>query len=60
MKSCFYHKVLTKLGSPELTSLYCNVDVVMYSGASKCVQFERSKTIADGHKVCNFEFIKVV
>ncbi len=60
MKSCFYHKTLKAYDVPELTSLYCNSDVVMFSGASRCITFQRSKTIAKGDEICNFQFIKRV
>ncbi len=56
--SCFYHKTLTAYGVPELTPLYCNVDSITFSGLPNSIRFERSKTIAQGDKVCDFQFIK--
>ncbi len=57
MKSCFYLKVLTAYGVPELVPLFCHTDEAGMEGISSLV-FERSTTLARGGAVCDFCYRK--
>ena len=56
--SCFFYKVFTHYGAPELTPSLCNMDNIMFSGLSKIVEFKRTKILGNGDEVCNFQLIR--
>ncbi len=58
MKSCFYLKVLTAYGVPELVPIFCHTDEAGMEGAKSLV-FERSTTLARGGAACDFCYRKV-
>ncbi len=58
MKSCFYLKVLTAYGAPDLTPIFCHTDEVGMEGVTSLV-FERSTTLAQGGAACDFCYRKV-
>ncbi len=57
MKSCFYLKVLTAYGVPELVPIFCHTDEAGMEGIPSLV-FERSNTIGRGGAVCDFCYRK--
>ena len=58
MTECFYHKVLTAYGAPELTAHFCKVDDLLYSNLPG-IKWERTKTLARGDDCCNFGFSRM-
>lgn len=58
MHSCLYYDTFKKYGCPELTHIFCGVDNLCYDNMSNKVKFVRTKTIAGGHELCNFRFLK--
>lgn len=58
LKSCVYFDVTNQYGHPELCKVFCANDTTAFSGYLPKVRFERSGTISDGKKLCDFHFIK--
>ncbi len=58
MKSCFYLRVLTAYGVPELVPVFCHTDEAGMEGMTSLV-FERSTTLARGGAACDFCYRKV-
>lgn len=56
-KTCYFYDVFKMYNCPELCRIFCQADVIEYSGLLPAVAFERSKTIADGDGCCEFKFI---
>lgn len=54
LHSCFYHRVLSFYGVPELTTVFCDSDDVMMEAFDPAVRFERSTTIGRGGALCDF------
>jgi len=55
---CFYFDVLTQLGTPELTRVFCRADDAMAEHFPPEVQFKRNTTIGKGGEFCDFQYIK--
>ncbi len=53
--SCFYANVLNQYGVPELISIFCESDDVVY-GNIPGVEWRRTKTIGGGADICDFRF----
>jgi hypothetical protein len=53
--SCFYADVLNRYRMPELVSIFCESDDVVY-GNIPGVQWGRTKTIGGGSNICDFRF----
>ncbi len=54
-RSCFYADVLNRYGMPELLSIFCESDDVIY-GNIPGVLWGRTKTIGGGAELCDFRF----
>lgn len=57
---CYYHEVLTQLGTPELTRVFCRADDAMAEHFPPEIRFERSTTIGKGGELCDFCYKRVV
>ncbi|GAB4427235.1 MAG: hypothetical protein Kow002_16330 [Anaerolineales bacterium] len=57
IRGCFYVNVLGEFGAPELVSLFCNVDDVVFENTPG-VQWKRENTIGRGGEYCDFRYIK--
>ncbi len=55
-RSCIYSNELTRLGTAELTKIFCKADDIMY-GNLKGTKWARTKTIGNGDELCDFKFI---
>jgi hypothetical protein len=55
---CFYFDVLTQLGTPELTRVFCRADDAMAEHFPPEIQFKRNTTIGKGGEFCDFQYIK--
>jgi hypothetical protein len=53
--SCFYADILNRYGMPELISIFCESDDVVY-GNIPGVTWGRTKTIGSGAELCDFRF----
>lgn len=53
---CFYLDVLTAYSAPELTSLYCRLDDLLYANWSPSIRWERTKTLGRGDDCCDFRY----
>ncbi|OJF75728.1 MAG: hypothetical protein BKP49_10625 [Treponema sp. CETP13] len=56
MKTCIYAEITKECGCPELCSIFCANDVTTFSGFKPNIFFERTGTIGEGQKVCDFHF----
>lgn len=53
---CLWNDAFEQLGCPELCQLYCENDNINFVDTSKYMRFERTKTLANGNKCCDFRF----
>lgn len=56
---CYYLKILTDYGVPELTQVFCKMDDELYDGTSPYVRWERTCTLGRGDEVCDFRWTRV-
>ena len=56
IKTCLWHDACTELGYPELCRIFCRNDELNFIDVSKHLYFERSMTLGDGGKCCDFHF----
>lgn len=56
MHRCFFLDVLTAYDAPELTPLYCYLDVLLIEGVSPYLSWERTQTLALGGTCCDFRY----
>lgn len=56
---CFYLDVLTAYGAPELTTLYCKMDDLMYEALPPTITWKRTKTLGRGDDRCDFRWCQV-
>ena len=56
LKRCVYFEVTSQYGHPELCTVFCFNDTTSFSGYLPKVKFERSGTIGEGKKLCDFHF----
>lgn len=56
LKRCVYFEVTSQYGHPELCTVFCANDTTSFSGYLPNIKFERSGTIAEGKKMCDFHF----
>lgn len=54
LHSCFYYRVLSYYGVPELTTVFCESDDVMMEAFDPAIRFERSTTIGRGGALCDY------
>ncbi|MGC9781358.1 MAG: L-2-amino-thiazoline-4-carboxylic acid hydrolase [Candidatus Heimdallarchaeota archaeon] len=54
---CIYFEIFEKNGQPELGPILCEYDYLLADAVKNWVTFERTETIADGFKCCNFRFL---
>ena len=54
---CYTLDILTKLGAPELTPLFCDTDDWL-SAAMPKIRWERTKTLGRGDAVCDFRWCR--
>ncbi len=57
--SCFYLRVLTGYGMPELTAHFCRLDDYLFEGVSPYVRWERQQTLGRGGQLCDFRYYRV-
>jgi len=53
---CFYLDVLAAYGAPELTSLFCKGDDVMFAALPPSIIWERRGTLGRGNALCDFRW----
>ena len=58
IKSCFYLKVLTAYGVPDLTPIFCHMDEAGMDGFTSLVS-ERTTTLGRGGAACDFCYRRV-
>ncbi|HNX64645.1 MAG TPA: L-2-amino-thiazoline-4-carboxylic acid hydrolase [Oscillospiraceae bacterium] len=56
MKSCIYFEITKKYNCPEMCTLFCKNDDVVFEGYKPAIIFERNGTIARGQQVCDFHY----
>jgi hypothetical protein len=57
-KTCIYAEMTSKYNCPELCTVFCKNDPVVFSGYEPKIYFKRKGTIAEGAAYCDFHFIK--
>lgn len=55
---CLYWEVTRQYGCPELCTVYCENDIIAFSGLMPGIRFERSGTLGQGAVCCDFHFIR--
>jgi len=56
---CIYHDLTIKHGCPELCTVYCENDIIAFSGLLPKIRFERKNTLGNGADRCDFHLIKM-
>lgn len=56
LKRCVYFEVTSQYGHPELCTVFCANDTTSFSGYLPNIKFERSGTIGEGKRMCDFHF----
>ncbi|MBU3132364.1 L-2-amino-thiazoline-4-carboxylic acid hydrolase [Clostridium gasigenes] len=56
LKRCVYFEVTSQYGHPELCTVFCANDTTSFSGYLPNITFERSGTIGEGKRMCDFHF----
>ncbi len=55
---CFYKDEFSKHGAPELTSIFCQLDDIVY-GNMKNILWKRTQNLGQGNTLCDFHFVKI-
>lgn len=58
LSKCLYWELCQAYGCPELCSVYCEKDHIIFSGLAPKLRFERRYTLAEGDDYCDFRFFK--
>jgi hypothetical protein len=53
---CIYVDMTIEYGCPELCTVFCKNDNIVFSGYEPKIYFKRNGTIAEGSKFCDFHF----
>jgi hypothetical protein len=56
MTRCLYYNVLSDYDATDLTSIFCDLDDVIYGQLEPKVSFKRTGTIGRGQELCDFCF----
>lgn|GEM_PF-1370553 len=62
VERCFFHNFFGANGAPELTPLFCALDDVWAEELNRPgygVRFQRPETLAQGGRVCRFQFFRL-
>lgn len=54
---CLYKDMCEKYSCPELCTVFCQSDIIAFSGYEPKIRFERMGTIGGGANCCDFHFI---
>jgi hypothetical protein len=54
---CIYVEMTSQYGCPELCTVFCKNDPIVFSGYEPKICFERFGTIAEGADFCDFHFL---
>lgn len=54
VKSCRFLELTKELGCPEICSVFCDLDTLMYTNMHPKLSYNRDKTLYAGHDCCNF------
>lgn len=58
LNRCIYWDLTQAYDCPELCCVYCENDIVSFSGLLPRIRFERTGTLGNGAACCDFHFIK--
>jgi hypothetical protein len=53
---CFYNDYMREMGAPELTPIFCEMDVRQAECFPPQIAFERTRTLSVGDALCDFRF----
>ena len=53
--ACFYNRMLSAYGAPELAASFCRLDDLLY-GSLPGIAWQRTQTIGRGDRCCDFRF----
>lgn len=56
---CFYLETFKALGAPELTTIFCKLDDVLFEQLPPSIRWERTTTLGRGGDICDFQWSKV-
>lgn len=56
---CLYWDTVNACGCPELCCVYCENDLISFSGLLPKIRFDRNGTLGDGAACCDFHFSRV-
>ena len=54
VKNCGFLELTKKLGCPEICSVFCDIDNLMYTNMHPKLSYNRDKTLYAGDNCCNF------
>ena len=54
VKSCRFLELTKEFGCPEICSVFCDLDTLMYTNMHPKLSYNRDKTLHAGHDCCNF------
>lgn len=54
---CIYQQIFTKYGMPEMTTVFCKVDDILYSNLPRA-EFKYTEQIGTGGSMCDYSFKK--
>ena len=54
VKSCRFLELTKELGCPEICSVFCELDTLMYTDMHPNLLYNRDKTLYNGDGCCNF------
>lgn len=57
--SCFYHDYMREKGAPELTPIFCQIDVRQAECFPNQIEFRRTQMLSTGGELCDFRFYRV-
>ena len=55
--SCIYADLTAHYGCPELGTVFCKNDLVIFEGYGPKIRFWRNSTLAEGADCCDFHFL---
>lgn len=56
MKKCIWNDTCIEMNCPEICKIFCKGDIECYNSIKK-ISFERTQTLGDNGKCCDFKFI---
>jgi hypothetical protein len=56
---CFYQKLFSAYGAPELTAYFCKGDDLLFTALPPQIRWARTRTLGRGDALCDFRWERV-